>query len=124
MIWTRIAAVLMGATIFLHIFGGGPSVHEPLQAAVASPVLAAFAAVFWHFITVVLAILAVGLWNLSRRDDLFLEFILSGIQIGLAALFLAYGFSRLGEPWSMPQWVIFLTIPALTRFGQSKRTIP
>lgn len=121
MIWTLISAGLMGLTFLLHVFGGGVEVHEPLQAALTDPMLAAFAAVLWHAVTVVIAVLAFGLWVLSSRNDPLLECVLSGIQIGFAGLFIGYGLAFLGTPWMMMQWIIFLTIPALTRFGQSRK---
>ena len=118
--WTRLAAALMGLTVLLHLFGGGPEVHAPLQAALTDPLLAAFATVLWHAVTVVLAVLAGGLWVLAQRRDPALEAILSGIQLGLAALFVFYGVTRLGTVMPMNQWIIFLAIPALTRLGQSR----
>lgn len=120
MLWTRLAAALMGATVLIHVFAGGADVHLPLQATLADSGLAAIAAVLWHAVTVVLIVLACGLWVLARRHDPALETVLAGIQIGFAALFLVYGLTRLGTVWDMPQWVIFLAIPALTRFGQSR----
>ncbi len=121
MIWTRLAAALMALTLLIHVFAGGPEVDIPMQAALSDAGLAAFAAILWHAVTVVLAVLAIGLWGLALRDDPLLESVLSGIQIGFAGLFLAYGLARLGTLWPMPQWIIFLAIPALTRFGQSRR---
>ena len=121
MIWTRLAAALMGLTTLLHVFGGGPEVHDPLQAALSDPFLAAFAAVLWHMITMVLVVLAGGLWVLAQRHDPALEAILSGLQLGFAALFVFYGLTRLGTVMPMSQWIIFLAIPALTRFGQSRK---
>lgn len=120
--WTRLAAGLMGLTLLLHVFGGGPEVHRPLQDALADPTLAAFAAVLWHAVSVVLAVLAAGLWVLGARRDLAFEAVLSGIQLGFAALFVAYGITRLGTVWDMQQWIIFLAIPAVTRFGQSRKS--
>lgn len=120
MLWTRLAAALMGATVLIHVIAGGADVHAPLQAALPDPALAAFAAVLWHAVTVVLIVLAYGLWVLGGRRDPALETILSGVQIGFAALFLFYGLTRLGTVWDMPQWLIFLALPALTRFGQSR----
>jgi len=121
MVWTRLAAVLMGATFLIHVFAGGPEVHAPMLAALSEPDLGAFASILWHAVTVVLAVLAVGLWGLAERRDPLLEAVLSGIQLGFAGLFLFYGLARLGTVWPMPQWVIFLAIPALTRFGQTRR---
>ena len=75
-----------------------------------------------HMVTMVLVVLAGGLWVLAQRDDPALEAILSGIQLGFAAIFVFYGLTRLGTVMPMNQWTIFLIIPALTRFGQSRRT--
>ena len=38
-------------------------------------------------------------------------------------LFLFYGTTRLGTVWLMPQWIVFLLVPALTRWGQSKAVV-
>jgi hypothetical protein len=73
-------------------------------------------------VTVALVVLAGGLWVLAQRHDPALEAILSGIQLGFAAVFIFYGLTRLGTVILMNQWTIFLIIPALTRFGQSRRT--
>lgn len=95
--WTRFAAALMGAAVLIHVFAGGPDVHAPLQAALPDNGLAAFAAVLWHGITVVLIVLGYGLWVLAGRRDLALEIVLSGIQIGFAALFLFLGAEPAGH---------------------------
>jgi hypothetical protein len=121
MVWTRVAAALMGLTFLIHVFAGGRGVHAPMQAALTDPGLAAFASLLWHAVTVMLAVSAVGLWSLARRRDAVLEAVLSSMHIGLAALFIFYGLTRLGTLTLMPQWIIFLAIPALTRFGQSRR---
>lgn len=121
MILTRLASALMALTLCVHVFAGGPEVHDPLQTILSDPPLAAIAAVLWHAVTVVLAVLAVGLWRLAQRDDTLLEAVLSSIQLGLAGLFVFYGLTRLGTLWTMPQWIVFLAIPALTRAGQGRR---
>jgi hypothetical protein len=119
------SAVLMALTVALHVVGGGQDVHAPLQSALRAhgsvPELIAIAAVIWHLVTVAIAGLAYGLWVLARRHDAQLEFLISGIQLGFAAVFIAYGMVRLGTPWAMPQWAIFIASPVLTRLGQSRR---
>ncbi|RUM26151.1 hypothetical protein EFQ99_07690 [Rhizobium vallis] len=122
--WTRLAAALMGLTLLIHVYAGGSEVYDPLQAALPDEFLAAFAAILWHAVTVVLAVIAGGLWILAQRHDPALEAILSAIQLGLAALFIFYGLTRLGTVIPMPQWIIFLAIPVLTRFGQRGRKKP
>lgn len=119
--WTHLSAALMAVTFFIHVLSGGPEVHVPLQAALPDPGLAAFAAVLWHAVSVVLASLALDLFVLARRRDPAFEAVLAAIQIGFALLFVFYGVTRLGTLAPMPQWIIFLAIPALTRFGQSRK---
>jgi hypothetical protein len=119
------SAILMALTVALHVIGGGNDVHEPLQSALrtqgSAPELIAIAAVIWHLVTVAIAGLAYGLWVLARRNDAQLEILISGIQLGFTAVFIAYGIVRLGTPWAMPQWVLFIVSPILTRLGQSRR---
>lgn len=115
---TLTAAGLMALTVGIHVFLGGQGVHLPLLAAVPDVGLAAFISVLWHAVTVVLIVLTIGLFRLAYHPDRSLEAVLSAIQLGFAALFLFYGATRLGTIWPMPQWVIFIGIPVLTRFGQ------
>ena len=63
------------------------------------------------WITVVLVMMAGGLWVLANRQDPALEAILSGTLLGFAAIFVFYGLTRLGTVVPMKQWIIFLAIP-------------
>ena len=118
---TRITAALMALTFLVHVFMGGPEFHEPYQTVLDDPLLRAMAAVLWHAVSVVLAVLALGLWLLARRPDPALEAVISGVQLGFAGLFLWYGMVQLGSLMPMPQWMIFLALPVLTRLGQWQR---
>jgi|GEM_PF-910005 len=118
---TATAAALMAATVAIHVFLGGPEVHDPMLAVVTDTKLNAFVSVLWHAVTVVLITLTGGLAVLSFRRDLAMEAVLSGLQIGFAALFIASGLIRLGNLTDMPQWIIFLSIPLATRIGQALR---
>ncbi len=115
---TLLAAALMGLTTLVHVFAGGPEVHTGLLAAVSDPGLAAFVSILWHFVTVFLGVATLALAWLARHPDPALEATLAALQIGAAALFIFYGAIQLGTLWLMPQWVIFLLIPLLTRIGQ------
>ncbi len=119
---TAIAAALMAMTLGIHLFMGGPEVHEAMLAGLQLPGLRAFASVLWHAVSVNLLVFSVALAALALRPNRALEATLAATQIGFAGLFLAYGAIVLGSVWPMPQWLIFLTIPALTRFGQARRT--
>lgn len=118
---TLAAAALMGATTAIHLFMGGPEVHQGLLAAPLTEGLKAFASILWHAVSINLLVFTVGILWLARRPNPGLEAAMAAVQIGFAALFLFYGATRLGTVWLMPQWVIFLAIPALTRFGQSRQ---
>lgn len=120
---SAIAAALMAATLGIHLFTGGPEVHDALLAGQPVPGLRAFTSVLWHAVSVNLLVFTVALAALALRPNRALEATLAATQIGFAALFLAYGTVVLGTVWLMPQWVIFLAIPALTRFGQARSTL-
>jgi hypothetical protein len=117
---TLLAAVLMAITLIVHVFAGGQGVYAPLLAETDVPGLQAFISVLWHFVTVALAVLTVGLAHLARHPNIALEATLSALQLGLAVLFIAYGLAQLGTVWPMPQWTVFLLVPALTRWGQAR----
>lgn len=117
---TAIAAILMAVTLGIHLFMGGPEVHEAMVASLPVPGLKAFASILWHAVSVNLLVFTFALASLARHPNRALEATLAATQIGFAALFLAYGAMVLGTVWPMPQWIIFLGIPALTRFGQRR----
>ncbi len=117
---TLLAAVLMAITLIVHVLAGGQGVYAPLLAETDVPGLQAFISVLWHFVTVALVVLMVGLAHLARHPNFALEATLSAMQLGLAALFIAYGIARLGTVWLMPQWTVFLLVPLLTRWGQTR----
>jgi len=114
-----LAAGLMSMTIFVHVFMGGPEIMKPLRAAVLPPVVRAVMDVVWHGVTVVLICLAAALFWLTWNDNMALLMIVVAIQIGFAGLFICYGVTQLRSLWPMPQWIIFLGVPALTIWGVS-----
>lgn len=111
------AAIIAVLTVFLHVIGGGADVHAPMQAGGLSPLLAAFAAVLWHAVTVVLIVISAALVWLVRHPNPPLALALCGLMFGWSALFIGYGAARLGDLWQMPQWVIFITLPVLILWG-------
>ena len=111
---TLIAAILMSLTLGVHVIAGGQEVHAGLQSALGNDGLRAFAAVLWHAVTVVLVVFAIALLWLAWHPNLALKATLGAVQAGFAVIFLFYDMTRLGTVWPMPQWIIFLIIPALT----------
>ncbi len=114
------AAVLSAATFLLHVIGGGMDVHAPIQASGLELSLRAISAVIWHFVSLVLALQAVGFYAAARKTNRELAMFLIAIQLGTAALFLFYGFTMLGTVWIMGQWTFFLVIGALGLWGMKK----
>jgi len=101
----------------VHIFMGGPEIMKPLRASGLHPVIRAVMDVVWHAVTVVLICLAAALFWLAWNENMALLLIVNAIQIGFGALFIYYGATQLRSLWPMPQWVIFLGVPALTIWG-------
>ncbi len=112
-----VAVGLTGLTTLVHVLAGGPDVHEPIQDSDLSDYLRALSAVLWHAVTVTLIVFTLALIWLVRRPNQALAWVISAVQVGFAGLFIFYGITRLGTLWLTPQWIIFLTIPALTVWG-------
>jgi hypothetical protein len=114
---TLAAATLMAATVGLHVFGGGPEFHYPIQASTLDLPLRAVSAVLWHAVTITLALEAVALLWLAKYPNQPMAILLIAIQIGYAGLFLFYGQTMLGTVWQLGQWTIFLVLAALILWG-------
>lgn len=119
--WNFAAAALMALTFGVHVFAGGPEIHVAIQNSELSPYLRAISAVLWHAVTVVLAVFALAYFWLSRNDNKPLSIVIGVIQLGFAGLFLWYGITLLETVWPMPQWIIFLLIPAISAAGTIRR---
>lgn len=114
------AAGLMGLTFFVHLFAGGPEVSQPIQASTLDPVVRAVALVVWHGVSVMLAVMAAALVWLAYRENTALALMTIAIQLGFAALFIGVGWVQLGTLAPMPQWSIFVIIPALTGYAMRR----
>jgi hypothetical protein len=112
-----IAAALMGLTVGLHVFGGGPEIHDPIRASALPDVVRAIGSVLWHAVTWMLVLMAAALAWLSVRRDTALFAMVVAMQGGFAALFIFYGWTVLGTLWETPQWVIFCVIAAVMFLG-------
>lgn len=113
------AAALSLATFFLHVFGGGPEIHEPLLSSAPTVTLGAFVSVLWHFVTVILLInsgaLGIAAFRLNWRKPLVV--LVSGQYFVGALLFLVYGWMRLESFIAMPQWTLLAGIGGLAVAG-------
>lgn len=115
------ASALMAITTAVHVFSGGPEIHVPIQASSLSADLRAISAVIWHAITVILAGFAVALVWLSLKRNEPLAWLIIGVQLGFAALFIFYGLTMLDSLWPMPQWIVFLIIPTIMLWGMRRQ---
>ncbi len=115
--WMLAAAAGLLLTTWVHVFLGGPEIHQIIQASDMHPGVRAIGAVLWHAVTVNLLVFAVACLWMSQRPNPALAILVCGIQIGFAALFVFYGLTLLGTVWLMPQWVIFLLVPAVMMMG-------
>lgn len=116
---TLAAAILMAATTGLHVIGGGPEFHAPIQASLLDLPLRAISAVLWHMVTVLLAIQTVALLWMAGHPNGAMATLLVAIQIGFAGLFVFYSQTMLGTVWQLGQWTIFLALAALIAWGQT-----
>ncbi len=112
-----LAAGLMTTTVFVHVFLGGPEIMPPVRKAAIPVQVRAVMEVIWHGITVVLICIAGGLFWLVWNDNPALLWVISAIQVGFGGLFIWYGARQLRNLWVMPQWVVFLGVPALSVWG-------
>lgn len=118
---TLIAAALMILTIFAHVVGGGPEIHEPIIASELPDAVRAVASVIWHGITTIMVVFAAALIYMAKRPNRPMAILTIAVQLGFAGLFIFYGITRLGTLWPMPQWIIFMLIPAVTYWGQLRK---
>ncbi|MFT7595080.1 MAG: hypothetical protein ACI8R4_002406 [Paracoccaceae bacterium] len=112
-----LAAIIMTVTVGVHVFLGGPVIMRPLRQSPLPRLVRTVADVVWHGVTVTLICLAGALFWLTWHDNPALLWMTCAIQFGFAGLFIWYGVTQLRSLWPMPQWILFLGIPALTIWG-------
>ncbi len=111
--FTLAAGAVLAATAALHVFAGGPEIHQPIQGSALSAPLRAISAVLWHTVTALIVICAVALMWCSRHRNPALEWVILALNLSFAGLFLFYGLTLLGNISEMPQWVLFVLPSAL-----------
>jgi len=114
------ATALMALTVVAHIFGGGPQYLTPFQIELPNDELRSMAAVLWHAVSVSLIAFTLALGWMTRQPNRPLALTISALQLGWAGLFVFYGLTMLGNLSEMPQWSIFILVPALTWWGHRK----
>ncbi len=113
------AAALSALTLIAHFFGGGPQYHTPAMASSLSIEDKAVYTIIWHAITTILTINTLGLAYaaISEKFRFSLAALISAQYISWGLLFVFFGQARLGELWTLPQWIAFFLIPALAIWG-------
>ncbi|NLH83771.1 MAG: hypothetical protein GX458_23420 [Phyllobacteriaceae bacterium] len=117
--WILASSLLSFAVVSVHVFAGGPDVHDPLLAAGASATLNTYVSVLWHATTAVLLVDAVALFvaAVHRGSRAALVGIVTSQYLAYAALFVGYGLHRLGSLLVTPQWIAFVVISVVALIG-------
>jgi hypothetical protein len=119
--WITAAGLLSLLTVGIHVFAGGPEVHDTMLALAGTfpPMLRAFVSVMWHAITLTLAINSAALLVAARYCSLrkALVWFVCGQYAAFAALFVFYDLQQLGSLLALPQWIVFVLISGLAAAG-------
>ena len=111
----------MAFTFFIHVFLGGPEIYTPSRAGGLDPVITSVNAVIWHFVSAVLAIMALALVWLAKAKNPALEWTLIAINVSTIALFIGYTLADFGALFVLPQWTLFTATLILMGLGQWRR---
>lgn len=122
--WIFSAGVLSSLTFFVHVFAGGPEIHDTLLTLGSHfpSMLQAFISVMWHAVSVILAINSVALLVAAWKP--YIQHVLVGFvlcqYIAFVGLFILLGLTRLDSVLQMPQWILFVVISSVALPGLLK----
>lgn len=106
----------------VHVFAGGPEVHDPALASELSPMVKGVISVVWHMITAMMLLNGLALLWLSRKPgQAALGWLVVAQFAAFAGLFIFYGLTRFGDLFTMPQWTGFAVIAAVAALGMRGR---
>jgi hypothetical protein len=113
------AASLSFITFGVHVFLGGPEIHEPLLASNAPDLVRSVGSVVWHAVSALLLLNSLALLYASKKPSLAKPLVILVVTQYLAfvALFTGYGLARFGSLTIMPLWTGFLVMSALALWG-------
>ena len=114
-----VASCLSFFTFGVHVFLGGPEIHEPLLASNASELVRAVGSVIWHAISAILFLNSLALLYAMRNAATCkpLVLLVAAQYLAFVVLFTGYGMSRFGSIFVMPQWTGFLAMAFLALWG-------
>lgn len=123
--WIFSSSILSFVTAAVHVFAGGPEVHDPLLTADLPIILKTYISVIWHATTAILVINSIALLTAAFRPDLRMAItcIVIGQYVAYAALFVGYGLGYLGSLLATPQWSAFALISAVALIGMKDRAV-
>lgn len=107
------AAALTGVTTCIHLFAGTKEIMTPILKAEHPVALKAVMMVIWHGVTLILALMTIGIAFVAMHQNIPLALFIIAVQLGFAGLFLYYNLSMIGGLFRLPQWTVFLLVPAL-----------
>lgn len=110
-----VSGVLAWLTAVVHAWLGGreilrPSLAAPLGAVVRGTLHSAWHLLTWQFVVLGAAAIAAA-WA-PPAVATAVAWIVGASAAGHAVVFLAVGWRRFGDPWHLPQWVLFLPMAA------------
>lgn len=109
------AGLLALLTATVHGVLGTREILRPVLAAPLGAVVRGTTETAWHLMTWHFAVLGAGLVvaPLLSTDAATAIAVLTGLSaLGYAIAFLGFGWKRFGDPWHMPQWVLFVPMAA------------
>ena len=117
--WIALSSLLSFVTASVHIFMGGPEVHDAILSTDLPILLKTYVSVLWHATTCVLLLnsiaLGIAAFSKSHRTALVWGVVLQ--YMSYALLFVGYSLANLGSILNTPQWIAFFLISALALLG-------
>jgi len=123
-LWFVSAGLLSLITALIHVFLGGPEIHDVVQGSDLSLMSRSVSAVVWHFVTALLIINGALMILAAFVHKLVPAVLLSVVQyVAFGAIFIAYDIARYGDLLAMPQWTLFglISLCALVGVLRSRR---
>ena len=118
-------AAICGATVFLHIFGGGPEFPDIALTSGLDDKQSSMYLVLWHAVTLLLSVATAAYAAAAYSSHFRPAALFFSIQfLAIAALFLIVGQTMLGNIWILPQWILFLAMVAIGLPGFRRQPRP
>ncbi len=123
--WLLSAGILSLLLVFVHVFLGGPEIHDPVLSSDLDPVVIAVLSVIWHGITIVMLVNGVLLLAAASQERLAagVAWTTIGQYGGFTLLFIYYGLVQLGNLMDMPQWISFVIVTGCAAMGLRRAKI-